>query len=445
MNKTLSKGETLTIGLMTFALFLGAGNMIFPPALGQSAGTNIWIAAAGFLITAVGLPLLGIIAIARSGGDLQQLSKRVHPLFGIIFTATVYLALGPFFGIPRTGTVAFEIGVTPFLPEHLNNEGLPLFLYTIIYFGITFLVALNPTKLVDRIGKFLTPLLLLILVVIGMAGIMNPVGTFSSPTAAYEEPFFKGFIEGYLTMDAIAALVFGIVVIHAIQARGVTNRNEITSVTIKAGLIAAIGLSVVYLTLSYLGATSRTILGEAANGGEILAGLAYHLFGFSGNILLGLAITFACLTTSVGLVSAAGEYFHQLMPRFSYKLLIFIFTCFSMVIANIGLTQLISMTIPVLIAIYPIAISLIALSFFDRLFKGHAEVYRGGVIGAALISIFDGLAAAGVKIDILNNILTMLPLSQQGISWLLPSIIGAVIGYMIAAARPAAKHTPANT
>ncbi|RBW71456.1 branched-chain amino acid transport system II carrier protein [Bacillus taeanensis] len=445
MNKHLSKRETLTIGLMTFALFLGAGNMIFPPALGQAAGTNIWMASAGFLITAVGLPLLGIIAIAKSGGDLQQLAKRVHPIFGIIFTAAVYLALGPFFGIPRTGTVAFEIGVTPFLPEHLNPEGLPLFLYTLLYFGITFLVALNPAKLVDRIGKFLTPLLLLILSVIVIAGIVNPIGTVSKPTEAYKEPFFKGFIEGYLTMDAIAALVFGIVVIHAIQARGVTDRKEITSITTKAGFIAAVGLSFVYFTLSYLGATSRSALGEASNGGEILAGLAHLLFGFSGNILLGLAITFACLTTSVGLVSAAGEYFHQLMPRLSYKLLIFIFTFFSMIIANIGLTQLISMTVPVLIAIYPIAISLISLSFFDPLFKGYTEVYRGGIIGAAFISIVDGLTAGGFQLELINNILLSFPFSEQGIGWIMPSVLGAVIGYIIAITRSSAKHAPANT
>jgi LIVCS family branched-chain amino acid:cation transporter len=433
-DKALTMKDTLTIGLMMFALFLGAGNMIFPPALGQTAGTNVWTAIFGFLVTGVGLPLLGVIAIGLTGGTLRDLSSRVHPGFAIVFSTLMYLAIGPFFGIPRTGTVAFEIGVTPFLPDAMNNNGLPLFIYTFIFFGITFWFALNPTKLVDRIGKILTPILIVVIGLIVFKGIFSPMGSFSAPKGDYAEtPFFTGFINGYLTMDAIAALVFGIVVINAVKSRGVTSKKEIAKATTKAGIIAVSGLALVYLSLAYIGATSRNALGELANGGSILTGSADLLFGQFGIILLAVAITFACLTTSIGLVTACGEYFNSLMPNVSYKLIIAILCVFSGAVANVGLTQLINLTLPVLIGVYPLAIALIGYSYLHRQFSGYREVYIGGLLGAGVISIFDALSRMNVDISAVSSVLSkVLPLYDQGIGWLVPSIIGAFIGYIIA-------------
>ncbi|MGO4888729.1 branched-chain amino acid transport system II carrier protein [Anaerobacillus sp. MEB173] len=432
MKKNLSTKETVAIGLMMFALFLGAGNMIFPPAMGQAAGTNVWIATLGFLITGVGLPLLAVAAIAKAGGNLQELASRVNPIFGIIFTITMYLAIGPFFGIPRTGTVAFEIGAVPFLPESMNTTGLPLFIFTVIFFSITFWLALNPSKLVGRIGKVLTPILLVLLAALSIKGIITPMGSFADPAEAYAPaPFFKGFLEGYLTMDTIAALVFGIVIIARVTERGVTDRDIIAKTTIKAGLIAGLGLSLVYLSLAYLGASSVTALGDLSNGGAILSGIANELFGSMGMIILALAITFACLTTSVGLVSACGEYFVKLMPKVPYPVMVGVLSLFSMIIANMGLSQLIQFSLPVLIAIYPIAIVIIILSFFDQFFKGHSQVYAGAVIGAALISVVDGLAMTGMNLDALHSILSYIPLYGVGVGWLLPAIIGSIIGFFI--------------
>ncbi|WLR50229.1 branched-chain amino acid transport system II carrier protein [Bacillus tianshenii] len=441
MKESISAKQTFVIGLMLFALFLGAGNMIFPPALGQAAGTNVWLATFGFLITGVGLPLLGVTAIAFTG-DLGSLSKRVHPLFGAIFPIVMYLAIGPLFGIPRTGTVAFEIGVTPFLPESMNATGMPLFIYTIIFFGITFLLALNPSKLVDRIGKVLTPLLVIVLGALVIKAIVTPMGSIAEPTEAYASgAFFKGFIDGYLTMDTIAALVFGIVVVSAIKDQGVTDKKILARTTVKAGLIAATGLALVYLSLAYLGATSINVIGEANNGGAILSGAATHLFGSAGTAVLGLAITFACLTTSVGLVSATGEYFTKIMPKLSYPVIVGILSVFSMIIANVGLTQLITISLPVLIAIYPLAIALIILSFMHNFFNGYREVYAGGIIGAALISALDGLSTAGVDLTNLNNSLgSFLPLYSQGVGWLVPAIIGSIVGYIFAKVKGSPKR-----
>ncbi|MEB1807815.1 MAG: branched-chain amino acid transport system II carrier protein [Bacillaceae bacterium] len=441
---TLSTKETIALGLMTFALFLGAGNLIFPPAMGQAAGENVWVSTLGFLITGVGLPLLAIIAIARAGGNLQSLSNRVHPLFGVIFTLTMYLAIGPFFGIPRTGTVAYEIGAVPFLSPSVLTSSMPLFLYTVIFFGLTFWLALNPTKLVDRVGKLLTPILLLIITVLAVKGIVTPLGSIEGVAPAYEAaPFFKGFLDGYLTMDTIAALVFGIVIVSRITERGITDKNVITSITVKAGLIAGTGLALVYLALAYLGASSVSTLGMLDNGGAILSGTANELFGLLGTVLLAVVITVACLTTSVGLVSACGEYFVKLMPKLSYPMIVAILCVFSLTMANMGLAQLISFSLPVLIAIYPIAIVLIVLSFLHKAFKGMPQVYGGALIGAGVVSIVDGLNATSLQLGFINSVYSYIPLFAEGVGWLLPAIIGAIIGYLYGITKR--NHTNENS
>lgn len=441
MYQKISNKEIITIGLMLFALFFGAGNMIFPPFLGQQAGTNVWISILGFLITGVGLPLMGVIAIARVG-DLQTLASRVHPRFGIIFTIIMYLAIGPFFGIPRTGTVAFEIGVTPFLSAATASNWTSLFLYTIIFFILTAILALNPSKLVDRIGKWLTPALLLVLAVLVIKSYISPMGSAGQPTQDYANgPFFKGFIDGYLTMDTIAALVFGIVVISSIKEKGIANNTLITKTTVKAGVIAAACLSAVYLSLAYIGATGVDAIGQKQNGGAILSAAANELYGSFGAIVLGLAITFACITTSVGLVSSCAQYFAKINPRFSYKILVWILSLFSMIVANIGLTQLIKVSVPILTIIYPLAIVLILLSFMHSFFHGYASVYIGALIPTGIISLVDGLKAAGLPMTKAVDILSSLPLFSQGIGWILPALIGALIGFGVANLVGEAKKT----
>lgn len=423
--------EIVAIGLMLFALFFGAGNMIFPPLLGQEAGINVWPALIGFLLTGVGLPLMGVIAIAKSG-DLKTLANRVHPLFAFVFPIILYLAIGPFFGIPRTGTVAYEISVTPFLSKEMAASPMPLIIYSIVFFGVTLWLSLNPTKLVDRIGKILTPALLLIIAIFVMKSFITPLGTPALPKEAYSHtPFFKGFIEGYLTLDALAALVFGIVVIDAVREKGITRKTEITKACIIAGTIAALGLAAVYLSLGYLGSTSITLLGPKVNGASLLSEAAVYLFGDTGIFILGLAITLACLTTSIGLVSSCAQFFSKFHPAWTYKRLVMIISIFSLLVANIGLTQLISISLPVLIIIYPIAIVLIILSYFHSFFQDSTLVYRFALIPTGIISLIDGLKVAGLEIDILSEILSRLPFYNQGISWLIPALIFALIGYFI--------------
>ncbi|MBU5262627.1 branched-chain amino acid transport system II carrier protein [Bacillus atrophaeus] len=431
MKQTLPVKETVIIGFMLFALFFGAGNMIYPPELGQAAGHNIWKAIGGFLLTGVGLPLLGIIAIALTGKDAKGLADKAHPVFGTVFTVVLYLSIGPLFAIPRTGTVSYEIGAVPFLtgiPERLS-----LFVFTLLFFGITYYLAINPSKVVDRVGKILTPIKFTIISIIVIKAIITPMGHFGAAQQAYTAtPLFKGFLEGYKTMDALASIVFGVVVVNAVKSKGVTNSKALAAACIKAGIIAALGLTFIYVALAYLGATSTDAVGPIGEGAKILSASSSYLFGSLGNIVLGAAITVACLTTSIGLVTSCGDYFSKLIPKLSYKMVVTIVTLFSLIISNFGLAQIIAFSVPILSAIYPLAIVIILLSFIDKLFKERREVYIACLIATGMFSLIDGLKAASIPIGSLDKFLNAhLPLYSLGIGWVLPAVAGALIGYIL--------------
>ncbi|WP_431029157.1 branched-chain amino acid transport system II carrier protein [Lysinibacillus sp. LZ02] len=424
--------ENLAVGFMLFALFLGAGNIIFPPLLGQQAGEHFAISIISFLITGVGLPLIAIIAVAKNGGDLQILSNRVHPVFGIIFTSIVYLSIGPFFAIPRTGAVSYNIGVTPFLTDGQIESWIPLFITTLIFFGLTLYLAFNPTKLVDRIGKVLTPVLFIVIVVLAAKAFITPMGEFGEAQGNYvTNAFSESFIQGYLTMDVLGALVFGIVIVQALQARGVFEVKKQVKVSIFSGIVAALGLSFVYVSLAYIGATSTDAIGYSKDGGQIIAASAKVLYGEFGSIVLSAVIILACLTTSVGLLSANASFFARILPKLSYQAYLIIFTVFSFAISNVGLAKLISISIPVLMMIYPIAIVLMIVALFAGSF-GHARIiYILPLIVATIVGFNDGLKTAGITLEPLENVLSMLPLHGQTIGWLIPSIIATVIGIII--------------
>ena len=391
---------------MLFALFLGAGNIIFPPLLGQMAGDELIAAMTGFLIAGVGLPLVAVLAIANAGGGLQSIAGRVSPWFGVIFTMIVYMAIGPLFGI--------------------------LLVFTIIFFALTVALALNPAKLVDRVGKVLTPVLFIVIGALAIKSILTPMGEIGQAQGDYQgNAFFRSFIEGYLTMDVIAALVFGIVVINALKAEGVTESRAVMKAMIVAGVIAAVGLALVYIALSYVGATSPEAIGLQENGGAILALVSTALFGSSGTAILAATIILACITTAIGLVSACAQYFELAFPRYTYQTYVFLFAGFSTVISNVGLTQLISISVPILLMIYPLAIVLMLLSFIDKSFDRQPIVYILALLATAFVSIFDGLRGAGIDVVPVTKLLAHLPLHEQQIGWLVPAIVGTLIGVIV--------------
>lgn len=434
--KKLSFSSYAVIGVMLFALFFGAGNLIFPAQLGQNAGSNFWPAVIGFLVTGVGLPLLGILAMGFSGSsNLQELASRVHPKYAIFFTSLLYLTIGPFFATPRTGTVAFDIGFSTFVPE--DSMKLALFIFTIVFFGVTLWLSLNPAKIVDRVGKILSPGIIILLFVLLIMALVKPLGSIGTPQEAYiNGAFVKGFIEGYNTMDALASLVFGIIVINAIKAMGVTSKKEILSATIKTGIVAVSLLALIYVGICYLGATSVEKFGVFDTGGPVLSSASAYYFGTFGSVILAIIILLACLTTSIGLITACGEYFHTLMPKISYKKFVIFFSLLSFVIANFGLANIITYSIPVLMFLYPLAVTLMLLTFLSPLFNHSRVVYVAATIIAFLISIIDGFKTLCGSLGIeyfgwLQTIVSfyekVLPFYNQGLGWLLPVLITIIV------------------
>lgn len=435
MKEKLSFSQLLSLSLMLFALFFGAGNMIFPPAMGQLAGTNVWAALAGFIVTDVGLPLLGIAAVVFAGRSLNNMVGRAGKKFGTFFIVLMYLLIGPLFAIPRTGSVSFELAVMPFVSNTGISPMVFSVIFTAIFFGSVYILSANPSKIVAIVGKVLTPILLVSIFIIGLSAVINPIGPLREPVGDYTTiAFFKGMVEGYMAMDALAAGIFALIVIDNVEAMGIQKEGNIVKYTLLAGLIAAIGLAVVYGILAYAGATAGP-LGQFSNGGQLLSAVAKHIFGTAGMLILGIAVLFACLTTAIGLTTACGEYFSDNYVKLEYNHVIIAVCLFSFVVSNIGLTQLLSITLPGLLMVYPVLMALVLAGFLDKWFKGRKPIYIGILIGTALISIPNGLETLAANYSIstaaMSNLLQMVPFYNLGLGWVIPAVIGGAIGYIV--------------
>lgn len=418
----LRTGDIIALGFMTFALFIGAGNIIFPPIVAQQAGEHVWLAAFGFLITAVGLPVLTIMALSRMQGSIEIISSPLGRFASLLLTIVCYLSVGPLFATPRTATVSYEIGFTPYFGTSSSS----LFIYSVIYFALVTAVSLYPNKLLDTVGHVLAPLKIIALAILGIAAIVIPTGYISPPINNYvSSPVSEGFVNGYLTMDTLGALVFGIVIIQAIQSRGVTDSKLITKYAIIASLIAGVGLTLVYISLFKLGLGSHEVAANADNGAIILHAYVQHAFGDLGSIFLTGLIFLACMVTAIGLTCACAEYFTEL-TGLPYKLLVFILIGFSLVISNLGLTKLIAFSVPVLSAIYPPAIVVIMLSFFWKFWNKPSLVVGSVTTVAFIFGIIEAVKAAGFN-EYLPVFIQHLPLNEQNLAWLLPSLIILVV------------------
>ncbi|WP_173918480.1 branched-chain amino acid transport system II carrier protein [Halobacillus sp. Marseille-Q1614] len=424
----MQKRDTVFIGFMLFALFFGAGNLIYPVTLGMEAGTLYWPAIIGFVLTGVGLPIVTVAAISLVKNGAIELAGRVHPMFAVIFTSIIYLAIGPFFGIPRAANVGFEMGVAPWIG---GINGLGLLVFTVIFFVLVFITSLNPSKLVDTVGQYLTPALFLAIIslVVGSFFLLN--GEVQPPVEKYSaQPFSAGFIEGYLTMDAIAALAFGIIVITALKERGVTDPKEITYRSLQAGFVTALGLASVYICIGWIGAKMASE-GTYESGSAVLSAAASLMYGNVGTLLIGVIVLLACFTTCVGLTVACGQFFSKRFPQLSYKAVITLITIVSFAVSNLGLNEIIAYSVPVLVFLYPITIVLVILTFIGKLFNHSPYVYRGAVLLTAVVSLYDGLVEFGLTMSFAEPLIMSLPFSDFSLSWIVPALIGGLAGWGI--------------
>ncbi|UDG81738.1 Branched-chain amino acid transport system 2 carrier protein [Candidatus Profftia lariciata] len=418
MNHILKSKDILVLGLMTFALFVGAGNIIFPPIVGLQSGDYVWIAAVGFLITAVGLPVITLIALAKVGGRIDELSTPIGRKAGLLLATICYLSVGPLFAMPRAATVSFELGIAPLT----GSNDVLLLIYSILYFAMVIAVSMYPGKLIDIVGHILAPVKIFALSVLSVAAILWPAGTHIPAIKIYQEtPFASGCINGYLTMDTIGAMVFSIVIVNAIRSRGIYDKHLLTRYTIWAGLIASIGLILVYLSLFALGASSGQLVPVAQNGTEVLHAYVQYTFGNIGSLFLAALIFIACAVTAIGLTCASAEFFVQYLPL-SYRKLVLIVGITAMVISNLGMNNLIHISIPILRIIYPPCIFLVILSFTVHWWYKAARVFSPVMIISLLFGILDACKDFISNVHILHWI-QYWPLSNQNLDWILPSLL----------------------
>lgn len=416
----------LVVSFMLFSLFFGAGNLIFPPFLGQNAGDYTFFAIAGFLITAVILPVLGVAVVAKFDG-LDKLGRHVGKRFSLIFAVLIYLSIGPGLGIPRAASVPFEMAVAPYLPDGANMR-FWMAVYSLVFFLIAMWLCLTPGKLVHRIGRFLTPSLLFLLFVLFVGFLFRGDVSIAEARDAYDKaPFLKGFSEGYQTMDTIAALNFGLVIATTLGSFGMDKKQDKMRATVYAGVFAGIILAVVYIMLAYMGMCSSGVYDVQENGAWTLRHIVYQVFGAPGAVLLAAIFTLACLTTCVGLINSISQYFSVLFPKVSYKAWVFIITAFSFLICNLGLNAILTISIPILNTIYPVAIVLILLGLTHDVWKNNRFVYPLTVAGVGAVSIVYALDAAKVPLGFVSALAHKLPFYDLGFCWVSVAFVMIIV------------------
>ena len=446
--KKLTRRQRILVATTLFGMFFGAGNLIFPVHLGQMAGSNVIPAIIGFIITAVGIPIFGVAAIGVTHSDgLQTLSGKVGKGYGIFFTCLLYLTIGPLFAIPRCATVSFTTGVAPMLLDP-SKEWLALLIFSAIFFAFVLFFSLRPGKITVWIGKIINPIFLLFLAVLVIAALTNPGASIAAvePVEAYAtgtSSFFSSFIEGYGTMDAIAGLAFGIVVIDVIRRMGVDNDDAIAEDVLSSGLLTGALMALIYVVSIVVGAQSRGLFELSENGGIALTQIAGHYLGGVGLFILAFTITFACLKTSIGLVTACAETFSKMTNgKISYRSWAILFTVFSFAVSNIGLSAIIEYSIPMLMLIYPPAIALILLAFLGKFFAHDRTVYITTMTGTWAAAIFDCMKTLPAPVQTALHLdapiafaAAHLPLFDKNLGWLLPAVIGFAAGMAIRASR----------
>lgn len=405
--------DFLIVGFALFAMFFGAGNLIFPPFLGHLVGDQYLIAIIGFTLTGVGLPLLAIIACTKGDGTFETMATKIGPKFALIFATLLFIAIGPMLGIPRTAATTYELTISPIFP------GMPPLVWMIIYFGINLFFVFNKSSIIDTIGKILTPALLIILAIIIFKGIIFPIGNITTTNAP--SIFSSSFLEGYQTMDALAALLFAAIVSGNILSKGY-EKKDLVPMTVKAGIVAAIGLAFVYGGLTFLGAQTNGLVSSDIGKTGLLLVLSKEILGSVGTIIIGIAMGLACLTTSIGLITAGSSFFAEISKgKLPYKVNAVVITIISIIIGRLGVDHIIKISGPILNVLYPVAITLIATTLLDK-FLTNIRAIRLGVY----TSLVFGILSVIPKIN-----LSFIPLSSKGFAWLIPTLIAILMGNII--------------
>lgn len=410
--------DIIIIGFALFSMFFGAGNLIFPPFIGVTSGSSWLISFLGFVLADVGIILLSINAVAKAG-SFQNVVGKVGKTFGISLEVIMMLCLGPILVIPRTAATTFEMSIMPF------SQSINSMVFSIIFFGLTFVLTIKPTKVMDIIGKFLTPVLLIALGFLISKGIFSPLGELK--VVESDNLFINGLTQGYQTMDALGIGGVTALIISSLVNKGYVNSKENAQMAVKAATIAGIGLVLVYGGLAYLGASVSNIYSNDISQTTLLVNITRDLLGNSGTILLGVIVAFACLTTSIGLTSVTAKYFEDVTKgKLKYSVIVIFICIFSSIASNLGVDKIISLAAPILTVIYPVSILLVIMSTFSRFFT-KSSIFKGAAYTTLFISLLSVVDSLGIKINFIHS----LPLASIGFNWVVPAIIGGFIGNIL--------------
>jgi branched-chain amino acid:cation transporter, LIVCS family len=414
MKKNKNK-DVIIIAFAVFSMFFGAGNLIFPPYIGVTSGSKWIVSFLGFIFSDVGLILLSIGAIATAG-SFKSILEKAGNKFGLILEIIIMLCLGPILIVPRTAATTFEMSIKPLLSS-VNPV-----LFSIIFFSIVLILTIRPTKVMDILGKFLTPILLIALAALIIKGIISPIGNLNINIES-SNLFMTGLTQGYQTMDPLGTGGITALMISSFLSKGY-NKKETMGLTIKSAIIAGIALSLVYGGLTYLGATASTIYNLNIPQTTLLINITNTLLGNIGTIILSIVVAFACLTTAIGLTSVTSKYFEDVTnKKLKYNYIVIFICVFSAIISNFGVDKIISISAPILTIIYPVSIVLILMNYFRKIFT-RIEIYKGAAYATLLTSLLTVVDSLGVNIEFINK----LPFASIGFNWIIPAIIGGFIG-----------------
>lgn len=425
--KYLSIKDIVVLGLLNLALFVGAGNIIFPPYIGYMSGGNLLVAAIGFLLTGVGLPVLAAIAMGPVEGSMDAIASPLGKKMGLALILACYLCTGPMGATPRAATIAYELAFKPFF--HLGAYSWVFFL---AYFSIIISFALYPKKIFALVGQVLTPIKVVALLILCLS-----VFTFSTDTSANiaQGPyavaaFSEGISQGYLTMDAFASMIFGIIMINAIRSRGVTDHKLLVRYVAYAALIAGAGLVFIYFCLFLVGAKSTGLVhGNITNGTQIINPYVVYHCGVAGKVLMSVLITIACIIAAIGISSSGSILFNRILGL-KYRTMVFIINTVAFSLSTLGLTKLIAMSVPVLLVVYPVFIILIVMSFFRDYIRSMATVLGPACAMGLLCGFFDAFKSQGMN-WLVPSIYEHLPFFRQGLAWITPCVTLIVISLLV--------------
>lgn len=405
--------ETFIVGFALFALFFGAGNLILPPYLGFFAGREWYLVALGFVISGIGIPLLGILAHARLQGSMFNFANKISPVFSVIFCILVYM-IAVAIPAPRTAAVTHEIAIAPFF------DITPL-TTSIVYYFLVFIFVIKRSTVVNNMGKFLTPAILLLLLIIIFSGFFSEYLPMGEPVT--EMPILSGFFEGYQTFDAIAALVVGGVIIISVKLKGFTSPSEIRTIITTSAFLAALGLLFVYGGLIYNGAMVNSEFPDTITRTELLSGISLLNLGSLAQIALAILVALACFTTAVGIVTGTADFLTERIGKpIVYPVTVVLACLMGIVIGALSVNAIIEFAMPVLLLIYPVTIVLIILNVLPEHWRTRL-IMTTTVVATIIFSLPDAFKYL-ISPESFDNVKRLIPLADYGLGWVIPALLG---------------------